>query len=201
MRLRSDNPHFGAFGFLPTAGAVLLTFCIGQALCGEREPLRSGRQVGETVPSFYVRDVTCRQPDLARCYVCRHGDRPVVMVFARSVNDSLARLLREVTAMVDEHRGEGARGFAVFLDYDDKHLAGKLLDLAKQEKVTIPLCIGSRHVESSTSQRIHPQADVTVVMYVKQKVVSNFAFRDGQLAEKDRRDVLARLREMFQQGQ
>ncbi len=42
-------------------------------------------KVGEEVPSFYVRTVTGPLAGKSVCYVCRHGDRPVVMVLLREL--------------------------------------------------------------------------------------------------------------------
>ena len=49
----------------------------------ESKPLISGLAAGKEVPSFFVRAITGPQMNRSVCFVCRNGDRPVVMVMMR----------------------------------------------------------------------------------------------------------------------
>src|SRR5579864_4055580 len=92
-------------------------------LSAEREPgdqspaatLQSGLQVGEKVPTFYVRAITGPLKNKSVCYVCRNGDRPVVMLFIREITPQLKQLLKAIDDEVDLHRAAGLRSFGVFL--------------------------------------------------------------------------------------
>ncbi|HEY2251392.1 MAG TPA: hypothetical protein VGH74_10045, partial [Planctomycetaceae bacterium] len=58
------------------------------------EPLQSGLKVGEKVHTFYVRAITGPLKNKSVCYVCRNGDRPVVMFFVRRITPQLKKLLK-----------------------------------------------------------------------------------------------------------
>src|SRR5215471_11679796 len=58
--------------------------------------LQSGPRVGDKVPTFYVRAVTGPLKNKSVCYVCRNGDRPVVMLFIRQITPELKQLLRAI---------------------------------------------------------------------------------------------------------
>src|SRR5258708_1314941 len=85
-------------------------------------PLQSGLKVGEKVPTFYVRAITGPLKNKSVCYVCRNGDRPVVMLFIRQITPELKRLLKGIDGEVDQHRASGLRSFGVFLAGDNKEL-------------------------------------------------------------------------------
>jgi hypothetical protein len=48
-------------------------------------------------------------------------------------------------------------------------------------------------VDGPPSYRLSRDADVTVILFVKRKVVADFAFRDGELTEEKVADVLKAL--------
>ena len=185
---------------LPLAVASFLSLPAAAEDAAEK-PLQSGRDVGDDVPYFYVRDVTGPRANLAVCYVCRHGNRPVVMTFARQVSRPLGDLLKQIDTAVDDRRGEGLRSFTVFINDDSQQLAGRLLDLARDESLSMPLCISARHVESPSSQNLNSDADVTVVLYAQRKVVANFAFREGELTAESRQAVLDAVAQLGRSGE
>ena len=72
--------------------AVLIVALLsaGRAIGGENAaepPLRSGRAVGEYVPTFYVRAVNGPLMNKSVCFVCRNGSRPVVMVLLQEMRE------------------------------------------------------------------------------------------------------------------
>src|SRR4051812_14009141 len=96
--------------------SIVLTVFVGTFVGAEELlPLKSGLQVGEAVPQFYVRAVTGPLKNKSVCYVCRNGDRPVIMLLARKVTPEVTKLLKEVDQLVDSHRADGLRGFGVFV--------------------------------------------------------------------------------------
>jgi len=160
------------------------------ALAEEVEPLKSGLQVGESVPQFYVRAVTGPLKNKSVCYVCRNGDRPVIMLLARKVTPELTKLLKDVDQLVDRHRANGLRGFGVFVAaVDAKDLLPRLQTVSFDEDLSLPLTIAVSSTEGPTGQKLHADAALTVVLYREQSVVANFAFRDGELT----RDGIARI--------
>jgi len=165
--------------------ALMLFVCasvMARVAAEEVQALMSGLVVGETVPQFYVRAVTGPLKNKSVCYVCRNGDRPVIMLLARKVTPELTKLLKDVDKLVDRHRADGLRGFGVFVAaVDSKDLLPKLQTVSFDEDLSLPLTIAVSSNEGPTGQKLHADADLTVVLYRNQSVVANFAFRDGEL--------------------
>ena len=170
------------------------------ATAGNADALRSGRDVGQAVPSFYVRAVTGPLRNKSVCYVCRNGDRPVVMVLMQRLDHGLAELLKGIDAVVDANRATGLRSFGVLISEEPSQDAPKLQTLAFDEKIDLPLTVATTVVSSSTCQNVHPHAAVTVVLYRNSKVVSTFAYRAGELDGQKVDEVLAGVRELAAAG-
>jgi hypothetical protein len=147
----------------------------------QKGPLQSGLKVGEKVPTFYVRAVTGPLKNKSVCYVCRNGDRPVVMLFVRQITPELKRLLKGIDDEVDRHRAAGLRSFAVFLAGENEELLPRVQTLAFDEKINLPLTIAAAPSDGSAGRAIHADAAVTVVLYRDQTVTANFALRAAEL--------------------
>jgi hypothetical protein len=146
-----------------------------------KEPLQSGLKVGDKIPTFYVRAVTGPLKNKSVCYVCRNGDRPVLMIFVRQITPELKRLLKGIDDEVDRHRAAGLRSFAVFLAGENEELLPQVQTLAFDEKINLPLTIAAAPSDGSAGRTIHPDAAVTVILYRDQTVTANFALRAAEL--------------------
>lgn len=180
------------------AGALLLALCAKWSFsqADDLSPLRSGLQPGERVPTFYVRAITGPLRNKSVCYVCRNGDRPVVMVFVRSASPELRRLLKEIDEQIDSHRADGLRGFGVFLAGERKDLLSEVQTLAFEEKLGLPLTIAAATVEGPAGQNLDPAAAVTVVLYRDQTVVANFAYREGELSAGEQSRIVDAIKKL-----
>jgi hypothetical protein len=160
--------------------------------------LQSGRLVGEKVPQFYVRAVTGPLMNRSVCYVCRNGDRPVTMIFIREFVPELPALLQGIDGIIDQNRAHGLRGFGVLLTDDQRHAVSKLQTLAFDTKLNLPLTVAAVQADAPSNQNVHPDAAVTVVLYRRQEVVANFAFRAHELNSEGIATVLAQVRALAQ---
>lgn len=158
--------------------------------------IESGLKVGEKVPQFYVRAVSGAHQNKSVCYVCRNGDRPVVMLIARDMTPELTLLLQKVDALVDQNRASGLRSFGVFLPQEGKELFPKVQTLAFNASLSIPLTIATTATEGPSGQEIHPDASLTVILYRDQTVMANFAYRAGQLDARSIDAILKSTREL-----
>jgi hypothetical protein len=140
----------------------------------------SGCAVGATVPAFYVRQLNGPRPNLARCLVCRNGDRPVVMICTRKLDGQVANLLEAVDRTVDAHRAHGLRAFALFLDGDANQLQPELITLARQRELSIPLALPVERA-GPAALALPEEPQTIVVLYVRRKVVGCYHFADGEL--------------------
>ncbi|MFN0052694.1 MAG: hypothetical protein ACKV0T_10920 [Planctomycetales bacterium] len=182
-------------------GGSALWKCLAVAVClscasrgllaeGDSSELKSGLQVGEKVPTFYVRAITGPLKNKSVCYVCRNGNRPVVMLLVREVTPELTRLLKEVDQMIDSHRAAGLRGFGVFLARENQNLLPTVQTLAFNERLGLPLTISAAPADGPAGQKVHPDAEVTVILYRELSVTANFAFRQGELTNEKLSQVL-----------
>jgi hypothetical protein len=158
--------------------------------------LKSGLQVGERIPTFYVRAITGPLQSKSVCYVCRNGDRPVVMVLVQEVTPELRKLLKGIDELVDTHRADGLRSFGVFVARDSKTLLPAVQTLAFEEKLNLPLTVSAASVDGAAGQNLSPEAAVTVILYREQKVTANFAYRTGELTAAEITRVLTEVRRL-----
>lgn len=181
------------------AGIGYLACCLflGGLLAGEPvEKLVSGRAIGERVPQFYVRAVTGPLMNKSICYVCRNGDRPVVMVLLRDVVDGVPRLLEEVDRFVDQHRADSVRGFCVLLSENQRTATSTLQTLSFDHRLSLPLTVAPPQLESPANQNLHPDAAVTVVLYQDQTVQATYGFRAGEVTRERIDDLMAGVRKL-----
>ncbi len=167
-------------------------------LCGG-EPdakLVSGRAIGERVPQFFVRAGTGPLMNKSVCYVCRNGDRPVVMVLLRDLVDGTPELLKQLDRYVDQQRAVGLRGFCVLLSENQRSAVSQLQTLAFDNQLSLPLTVASGQLEAPTSQNLHPEAVVTVVLYQDQTVVATHAFRQTEVTTERIAELMSGVKEL-----
>ncbi|MSR56395.1 MAG: hypothetical protein EXS05_01820 [Planctomycetaceae bacterium] len=181
--------------------ALLMLGVVASVLAADSLPaLKSGLQVGEKVPTFYVRAITGPLKNKSVCYVCRNGDRPVAMVLVREVTPELKSLLKGIDELIDGHRAEGLRGFGVFLSGEGKELLPVVQTLGFDEKLNLPLTISAAPADGPAGQNVHPDAAVTVILYRDLKVTANFAYRAGELTAEEIKRVLAAVQTLAEKG-
>ncbi len=177
--------------------AVILAFALANVTlgnAGQMQPLESGRRIGEGVPSFYVRTVTGPLRNKSVCYVCRNGSRPCVMVLFRNTPPTLGQLLKAIDKVVDQNRARGLKSFGVLISADPGQAISRLQTLAFDQKIHLPLSVATDVVGLPSCQNVHRQAEVTVVLYRRQKVVARYGFRAGKLDPAATRRILAGIK-------
>jgi hypothetical protein len=176
--------------------ALCMTICAVNTIAGEAQTLVSGRAVGEHVPQFYVRAVTGPLMNKSICYVCRNGDRPVIMVFLRDVVPGTADLLKELDRFVDQNRAVGVRGFGVLLSENQRVATSKLQTLSYDNQLSLPLTMAHPQVESAENQNLHPDAAITVVLYHDHTVAASYAFRETEVTKERIAAVMSGVRDL-----
>jgi len=183
--------------------AAMLAFALAVVTVGggaQRQPIESGRAIGQLVPSFYVRTVTGPLRNKSVCYVCRNGSRPCVMVLFRETPKALGKLLKAIDKVVDQNRAEGLKGFGVLISPEPGRAISRLQTMAFNQKVILPLSVATDVVGSPSCQNLHPQAEVTVVLYRRQKVVRRFGFRAKELDAAGTGRVLAGIKRLLDES-
>jgi len=148
------------------------------------------------VPSFYVRAVTGPLAGKSVCYVCRNGDRPVVLVVLRELGPEAAALLKELDQVVNRRRADGLRCFVVLLSSQPQRDLGRLQTLAFDEKLAIPLTLAHESVLKGSSLDVETEIMISVVTYQDQRLVQRLGFRAGECTHARRQDIVSRAEQL-----
>ena len=175
---------------VPLLGASFILALMAAAQASE--PVKSGLQPGEKITTIFEPiNVTGEHAGEPYCLICENGLAPVVMLFARDVNEPLLKLLARLDAATGQHRNQQMGSFVVFLS-EKEGLSDELKAAAKKR--------GFKHTVLSTFEPAGPEgfnvskdADVTVVMYCDHLVKANYAFRTGELTDQASDKILADL--------
>jgi hypothetical protein len=169
------------------AVGLLLGAAVGAA---EPGPCVSGPRPGQR-PGPYAAVVSVGpQRGQPHCFICETADRPALIVFARGLSDPLGKLLRGVDKALADHKKAELRGWVTFLHDDESAFGPQLLAWGKKQSLrNVPLGVFEDE-DGPPAYRLSRDADVTVLLCVKQKVVRNFAFRAGELTDARIAEVL-----------
>jgi hypothetical protein len=155
----------------------LVIFCQTPFL--NADEIKSGPQVGEKVRAFQPLHVTGLDKGKKRCLVCKSGNNPAVMIFARSITDEVTALIKRLDSITGHNEDGGLISFVVFLS-DDPDMESKLRDLAKRERIqrtTLALDTSA----GPDDYKLPKEASVTVVLFVQKDVKANFVFSNGSI--------------------
>lgn len=207
-----ESPQFGpiAWCLIAAYSACLGILVARQSVQAEGNPVpekedearpnssrsADGPAVGEEVPSFYSRVVTGPLMNRSVCYVCRNGRRPVVMVFLRTLDAKIEPLLKDVDRRVDRHRADGLRSFGTYLSKDPSEAVSAVQTFSFDHKIVMPLCVASNRIAEADGQKLHEDADVTLILYENRRVVKRFAFRADQISDAQRNRVADAIDEL-----
>jgi hypothetical protein len=161
--------------------------------CSAEPPCISGPRVGQRPGPYSFVLSTGAERGKSHCYICETGDRPMVIVFARSLSDPLGRLVRKLDEAVTTHSRAQLRSWVTLLAEEESKLNKAIL--ARERKLglkQVPIGV-FEDLAGPPSYRLHADADVTVLLAVKQKVVANFDFRAGEMTEAQIEAILATL--------
>jgi hypothetical protein len=153
----------------------------------------SGPKVGQRPGPYSAVVCTGEQRGKSHCYICETADRPAVIVFARSLSEPLGKLLAGLDRALVEHKKNDLRAWATLLHEDQSKIDADVLAWAKKHALRgVPIGV-FEDVDGPPSYRLHRDADVTVLLAVKQKVAANFAFRAGELSDRKIAEILAAI--------
>jgi hypothetical protein len=114
------------------------------------------------------------------------------MIFAREISDGLTSLVKKIDEATVKNSKAKMGSFVVVCN-DDEKMEGKLKDLAKKEGLKkLVLSLVDRKAGPG-GYTLHPDADVTVVLYTKRKTQAQFAYKKGELKDKDVEEILEAL--------
>jgi hypothetical protein len=175
--------------------AASALFSTAAPFAAAKDPCVSGPQVGDRPGPYSFLVATGPERGQPTCYVCETAEKPAVIVFARSLSDTLAHLLSKCDEAVAARPKDAMRAWMTVLGEKTIGL-DELGKWSKQSGLkTVPVGVFDDPV-GPPSYKLAEDADVTVVVFTQRKVVANFAFRQGELDEsavKRIADELSRL--------
>ncbi len=179
----------------PGPVAVIFSFlCALSVFSGESSGLQPGQRPG---PYTFVLS-TGPQRGKLHCYICETEDRPAVVIFARSLTDPLGKLVGKLDKAVAEHQKAELRAWVTFLSDDQPTLDPKIVEWGRKNAVrSIPLGV-FEDTAGPPSYRLDKSAEVTVLLFVKQKVVASYTFKAGELNDDKIGEVLKGLQRIVQ---
>ncbi|MHB1422273.1 MAG: hypothetical protein ACYC3I_03560 [Gemmataceae bacterium] len=113
------------------------------------------------------------------------------MIFAREVNDGLTSLVKKIDEATEKNRGCRMGSFVVFCS-DEEGLKKKLEDFAKKEKLKHTI-LTIDNPAGPEDYSIAKDADVTVLLYSRQEVKVNHAYKKGDLTAREIDRIISEL--------
>ena len=165
---------------------VIVAVLAGSAFSAE--PVVSGVQVGQKPGPYSFLVATGPDRGKPTCYICEQGDKPTAVVFVRSLSPASGKLMAAFDA---EMAARSEAGFKAWLT-----LATETADLDTLAKWAggqglKSVVVGAfEDTDGPPAYKIARDADITVMLFVKKKVVANFAFREGELTEKSLKEIV-----------
>jgi hypothetical protein len=178
-------------------GFLVGTMILVVAAAAVAAELKSGLAVGDSVGAFTVEKCAGNPEDgvpegQELCYRCMLGNRPVVAVFARSVNGELTALVKELDALVEKHQDQKLASFVNLLGENPAELRDAAKKLTEKSKAKhIAVVVPKDHKSGPENMKISPDADVTVLIYRQGTVEANHALASGKLNKKSIAAIVA----------
>ncbi len=160
------------------------------------DPCTSGVPVGKRPGPYSFLVATGPERGKPTCFICEQGDKPTILVFSRTLSDPLGKLLGKLDAEAAAKKDQGLKVWMTQLTP-----TADLETLSKwAQKQGLKDCpVGAfEDADGPPAYTIHKDADVTVLLFVKQKVVANFAFRAGELNDEQIGSILITVPELFE---
>lgn len=147
----------------------------------------SGPQPGDSVGAFTVTKAAGNPDDgvengKSLCYRCRMGNKPVVMIFARTADKPLAKLINELESEIEEHADSQLSSFVNMIGADNDSLKTAATKFVKDNNIQrVAFVVPEDSKNGPDDFKISPEADMTVVCYKGGKVVTSHALKKGEL--------------------
>ena len=158
----------------------------------------SGPQVGSKIPGAFE-PLNINGPDAGdeACLFCRFGNSPTVMVFATRPTEGVAAFTREMEKAAAEATKAGAEvGACVVVTNTGLDTRKELARLADKENLK-NVILGVIEPKKLKDYELHPDAEVTVLLYDKKVVRVNRAFKAGEFTEKTAGELATEVTNLY----
>jgi hypothetical protein len=159
-------------------------------------PVKSGVQPGLRPGPYSAVIVTGPQRGQSFCYICDTADKPAVIIFARTMSDGLGKLAHGVDKAVTTNKAADLRAWITVLHEDQASVDAQIVKWAQKYAVSVVPIGVFEDVGGPPSYKLAQEAEVTVLLSTRQKVVHNFTFRAGELTDARIAEVLREIPEL-----
>jgi hypothetical protein len=129
----------------------------------------------------------------SHCYICETENRPAVIVFARGTDEPLGKLAAEIDKALGTYKKNDLRAWVTLLAEEQDKIDAGVLAWAKKHAVRSTPVGVFEDIDGPPSYKLARDAEVTVLLSVKQKVVVNRAFRKGELNDERIAEIVKAL--------
>jgi len=181
---------------IPSTAVVQRRLLKAVFISKDDEPCVSGTSVGMRCGPYSFLPADGPEKGKPTCYICEQEDKPTVVIFARTLNADAAKLMTLLDAESLRRKDTGFKAWMTLLtpkaDLNELNRWSAATGL-KQTPVG-----AFEDVDGPPSYKLAADAEFTVLLFVKQKVVANFALRKGDLTEAKLKDIRAALPKLFE---
>jgi hypothetical protein len=171
-------------------GLLIVATCAVVCKVQAGEPCVSGLTPGQKPGPYSAIVAVGTERGQSHCFICDTAEHPAVVIFARHLDDPLAKLVAGVDKLLADNKKAELRGWVTFLHEDQTAFDPQVVDWAKKHAIrNVPMAVFEDPVGPPT-YKLSRDADVTIILFTKHKVVNNFAFRSGELTDERIADVL-----------
>ncbi len=156
-----------------------------------KSSVKSGLQVGESAPPYFVNDITGPNAGKTLCYRCKFGGRPVVNIFTREMTPEVADLIAQIDKKVAANRSNKMAAFVVHITDDVDASETTLKKVAQTKHLDKTPLTNFDGTAGPSNYKIAKNADVTVMMWVRGKVKVNHAFNSAKLSKDSIKQIVA----------
>jgi hypothetical protein len=176
------------------AALLALGLVVGGAVAGEK--LKSGPQEGEKLAGpFHPLNVTGEKAGEKNCLYCQNGSNPVAMIFARNLSKPLTKLIKKIDGCTAKNSECKMGSFVVFLN-DSDDLEKTLKTMAEKQGIKKTV-LSIDNPAGPKDYKVSKEADVTVVLYTDRTCKVNYAFKTGEMTDKDIQAILADVKKIL----
>src|SRR5438477_3504659 len=154
-----------------TRVVLLLSLSLPLSLARAGDPCVSGVPVGKRPGPYSFLVATGPERGKPTCYICEQhdGNKPAAVVFARSLSDPLGKLLNKLDAA---GAGKKDTGYKVWMTQTTATADLDALAKWAQKQGLKGVPVGAfEDADGPPAYKLHKDADVTVMLFVRQKVV------------------------------
>src|SRR5690606_36326679 len=129
-------------------------------------------------------------------YRCKKGARPQVMIFTRSNDEKVAKLVKEIDAQLAKHQDIQLRAFVNMLAESKDVATAKVKKLAATSGAKlVPFVVPNEYENGPEDYGINAKAELTIIVANESKVVGNYAV--ASVADLDMKAAMGEVKKLI----